>query len=221
MKKFLGKLPVMLTFVIVAVLVLGVYIGLLARPVATGMTYSYTMDKDEVSKSEEMASITGGQDLKIFKKFDITISVKFKSSKVLAQKISVDYTYEKDVKDETKKAFDEGFKALEKTLLTETEISYYRDGNKIYVLGDDVLESKEYDEAVKMLKESEDWQKMNSFTVNAFALKTAEEGFVTTKSLTCTGTIVLAVVLGVVEVALIAFSALSVAAFVGSKKKQA
>ena len=146
MKKFLGKLPVMLTFVVVAVLVLGVYIGLLARPVATGMTYSYTMDKDEVSKSEGMASITGGQDLKIFKKFDVTISVKFKNSKVLAQKVSLDYTYEKDVKDDVKKAFDEGVKLLEKTVLTELEISYYRDGNKIYVFGDDVLESKEYDE---------------------------------------------------------------------------
>lgn len=40
MKKFLSKKPVMITFIVLAVLFLAIYIGLLVRPVSVGMSYS-------------------------------------------------------------------------------------------------------------------------------------------------------------------------------------
>jgi len=49
MKKFLGKLPVMITFVALAVIMLVAYIGLLVRPVAVGMTYKGEVLGREVS----------------------------------------------------------------------------------------------------------------------------------------------------------------------------
>ena len=39
MKKFFGKLPVMITFIVLAVIMTVAYIGLLVRPVAIGFTY--------------------------------------------------------------------------------------------------------------------------------------------------------------------------------------
>ena len=216
MKKFLGKLPVMLTFVIVAVLVLGVYIGLLARPVATGMTYSYSMDADEYAKLEESF------DVKVFKSFKTTQTMKFKNSKVIESKTSFDYKFAKDVDEQTQKTITAMFDEASKDVNTSY---YFRVGNKIYTLMGDLKDDKAYDEAVKAFKSVEGWEKLNTFTVNAFTLKLPEAEELKELDLnttyTCTGTIVLAVVLGVVEVALIAFSALSVVAFVGSKKKQA
>lgn len=50
MKKFLSKLPVMIVFVVLAVAVLGLYIGMLARPVSYGMTYSGAIPMDPASE---------------------------------------------------------------------------------------------------------------------------------------------------------------------------
>ena len=46
MKKFLSKLPVMITFVALSVVLLGVYIYMLARPVSYGMAYKYSKKTD-------------------------------------------------------------------------------------------------------------------------------------------------------------------------------
>ncbi len=49
MKKFLRKKPVMITFIALAVVMLVVYIGMLVRPVAIGMTYKGKIEGIEAS----------------------------------------------------------------------------------------------------------------------------------------------------------------------------
>lgn len=49
MKKFLRKTPVMITFIALAVVMLVVYIGMLVRPVAIGMTYKGKIEGVETS----------------------------------------------------------------------------------------------------------------------------------------------------------------------------
>lgn len=52
MKKFLKKLPVMITFSVITVLFAALMIGLLARPVSYGMTYSGTINWSEEAGEE-------------------------------------------------------------------------------------------------------------------------------------------------------------------------
>ena len=49
MKKFLSKKPVMITFIVLAVLFLAVYIGLLVRPISVGMSYTHKTDDGKVT----------------------------------------------------------------------------------------------------------------------------------------------------------------------------
>lgn len=171
MKKFLGKKPVMITFVALAIVMLVVYIGLLVRPVAVGFTYKgeITNPMDPTQKME--------------------VSVKFKSSKKA----------EMAVKGES-----------------ETDTVYYfeKDGYVVFLPID-----KEED--YKTAKEEclKDWEAtkvaveagMGGTDCSAFSAK------VMGADLKCTGSVVFAIVGGVVELVLLAAAGLSV--FYVVKKK--
>ena len=66
MKKFLGKLPVMITFVTLAVVMAVAYIAMLVRPVAVGFTYTGKVQDVEVSvkikNSSEMIMTIDGEE---------------------------------------------------------------------------------------------------------------------------------------------------------------
>ena len=186
MKKFLSKLPVMIVFVVLAVAVLGLYIGMLARPVSYGMTYSGAIPMDPASEET------------------IDSEMKFINSRIVI---------------------------VEATMSDGTEsmrMWYLRDGNKIITLGpvasDDStsgygMTEEDYNTAVEQYFSATEEEKTAMIEmlggyaeINAFTM--GDE----TASLTCTGAIVFAVIMGVVEVALIAFAVLSVVFFVLKKK---
>ena len=186
MKKFLSKLPVMIVFVVLAVAVLGLYIGMLARPVSYGMTYSGAIPMDPASEET------------------IDSEMKFINSRIVI---------------------------VEATMSDGTEsmrMWYLRDGNKIitlgYVASDDStsgydMTEEDYNTAVEQYFSATEEEKTAMIEmlggyaeINAFTM--GDE----TASLTCTGAIVFAVIMGVVEVALIAFAVLSVVFFVLKKK---
>ena len=187
MKKFLSKLPVMIVFVVLAVAVLGLYIGMLARPVSYGMTYSGAIPMDPASEET------------------IDSEMKFINSRIVI---------------------------VEATMSDGTEsmrMWYLRDGNKIitlgYVASDDStsgydMTEEDYNTAVEQYFSATEEEKTAMIEmlggyaeINAFTM--GDE----TASLTCTGAIVFAVIMGVVEIALIAFAVLSVVFFVLKKKK--
>lgn len=187
MKKFLSKLPVMIVFVVLAVAVLGLYIGMLARPVSYGMTYSGAIPMDPASEET------------------IDSEMKFINSRIVI---------------------------VEATMSDGTEsmrMWYLRDGNKIITLGpvasDDStsgygMTEEDYNTAVEQYFSATEEEKTAMIEmlggyaeINAFTM--GDE----TASLTCTGAVVFAVIMGVVEIALIAFAVLSVVFFVLKKKK--
>ena len=186
MKKFLSKLPVMIVFVVLAVAVLGLYIGMLARPVSYGMTYSGAIPMDPASEET------------------IDSEMKFINSRIVEATMS------------------DGTESM------PMRMWYLRDGNKIITLGpvasDDStsgygMTEEDYNTAVEQYFSATEEEKTAMIEmlggyaeINAFTM--GDE----TASLTCTGAIVFAVIMGVVEVALIAFAVLSVVFFVLKKK---
>ncbi len=187
MKKFLSKLPVMIVFVVLAVAVLGLYIGILARPVSYGMTYSGAIPMDPASEET------------------IDSEMKFINSRIVEATMS------------------DGTESM------SMRMWYLRDGNKIITLGpvasDDStsgygMTEEDYNTAVEQYFSATEEEKTAMIEmlggyaeINAFTM--GDE----TASLTCTGAVVFAVIMGVVEVALIAFAVLSVVFFVLKKKK--
>jgi len=69
MKKFFGKLPVMITFVALAVVMAVFYIGMLVRPVAIGMTYKGDMDLGSGTKMEMVVKVTSSSKADVSVKF--------------------------------------------------------------------------------------------------------------------------------------------------------
>ena len=192
MKKFLSKLPVMVTFVVVAVLLLALNIGMLARPVSYGMAY-------KGKTTQEGMTLDG--------KFT------FKNNKVVKVNAKVDMGGAK--------------------VDMDMEVYYVRKGNEVVILPffksvpdllkdelpeNMVLTEKEFDEQLKALKADEAtwdelWKSEEVMKVNAFSVGSGEE------KLTCTGAVVYAVIMSVVDVALLAFATLSVVFFVLDKKQ--
>ena len=164
MKKFFGKLPVMITFIALAVIMTVAYIGLLVRPVAIGMTY-----KGEVTMRGETAEI----------------SVKVKSSKKLEMITKVDGT-------------------------TTTREGYYleKDGFIVFMDADNETEYKDekkeildnWEEAKDMIETT----KMGGINCNAFSVEVMGEEF------KCTGSVVFAIVGGIVELVLLAGAGLAI-----------
>lgn len=172
MKKFLGKKPVMITFLALAVVMLVVYIGMLVRPVAIGMTY-----KGEVTMYGQKAEI----------------SVKVTSGKKLEMTTKVDGD-------------------------SMTEKGYYfeKDGYIVFMDADNDEEYKA--EKKELLNNWEDTKAMIKATgmggidCNAFGVEVMGEDF------TCVGSIVFAVVGGIVTAAVITFATLSTIVVLKKKK---
>lgn len=171
MKKFFGKLPVMITFVALAVIFAVVYIGMLVRPVAIGMTY-----KGEVTRYGQTAEI----------------SVKVKSGKKL--EMTTEVAGEKDV-----------------------EKGYYleKDGFIVFM---DAQNDAEYEAEKKEILDNWDTAKamiestgLGGIECNAFGVKVMGEEF------SCTGSVVFAIIGGVIELVLLAGAGLAV--FYTIKKK--
>lgn len=196
MKKFLSKLPVMIVLLVLAVAVLGLYIGMLARPVSYGMTYAYSK-----TISEEDATLD--------KPAGTTVSVEFEIvSDERAYMTAGTYS---------------GIDVYE----VKTSVWIIRNGDKIALITSTMTE-EEYRQGVDDLKANEaEW---NAFwenadgsnpiitNVSAFKMTMPSDAGEEPVSMTCTGAIVFAVIMGVVEVALIAFAVLSVVFFVLKKK---
>lgn len=164
MKKFFGKLPVMITFVALAVVMAVVYIGMLVRPVAIGMTY-----KGEVSRYGETAEI----------------SVKVKSGKKLEMTTKVDGS-------------------------TLTDEGYYfeKEGYIVFMEASNNDEYKaEKEELIKNWEITKSMIKttgMGGIDCNAFGVEVMGEDF------TCIGSIVFAIVGGIIELVLLAGAGLAI-----------
>lgn len=69
MKKFntfMSKLPVMISLIVAAVAVLGLYIGILARPVAYGMTYKSEVEKVGGKSCQSVAKFQTNHKMKVY-----------------------------------------------------------------------------------------------------------------------------------------------------------
>ena len=196
MKKFLSKLPVMIVLLVLAVAVLGLYIGMLARPVSYGMTYVYSK-----TISEEDATLD--------KPAGTTVSVKFEIVSDERAYMTMGTCSGIDMQE------------------IKTSVWIIRNGDKIALITSTMTE-EEYRQGVDDLKANEaEW---NAFwenadgsnpiitNVSAFKMTMPSDAGEEPVSMTCTGAIVFTVIMGVVEVALIAFAVLSVVFFVLKKK---
>ena len=161
MKKFFGKKPVMITFVALAVVMLVVYIGMLARPVAVGFSYSEKED-------------------------GITTTYKFGLKKV------------------------EGTMSDGKNKTTMDTYYYCQDNIVVFDYFGVVQNDKDYKEWKKDVRENWDTYKEMGMEINAFKMGDKDEA-------TCAGSIVFAVVGGIVELVLLAGAGLAV--FYAVKKK--
>ena len=196
MKKFLSKLPVMIVLLVLAVAILGLYIGMLARPVSYGMTYAYT---ETISEEDATLETPAGT----------TVSVEFEI-------VSDERAYMTAV---TYSGIDmEGMK---------TSLWIIRNGDKIAIIMNTMTE-EEYRQSVDALKANEEewnafWENGDNSSVivrdvNAFKMTMPVDPGEEPMSMTCDGAIVFAVIMGVVEVALIAFAVISTIFFVKAKK---
>lgn len=197
MKKFLSKLPVMIVLLVLAVAVLGLYIGMLARPVSYGMTYAYS---ETISEEDATLETPAGT----------TVSVKFEI-----------------VSDERAYMTMGTYSGIDMQEI-KTSVWIIRNGDKIAFIVEGMTE-EEYRQGVDDLKANEaEW---NAFwenadgsnpiitNVSAFKMTMPSDAGEEPVSMTCTGAIVFTVIMGVVEIALIAFAVLSVVFFVLKKKK--
>ncbi len=171
MKKFFGKLPVMITFIALAVIMTVAYIGLLVRPVAIGFTYKGEIEHPMTSEK-------------------VDVSVKFKSGKKAEMKIEGEeseeiYYFEKD-----------GYVVF----LDIENKDDYKDAKEEYI---------EHWDEVKVMVET---MGLGGKDCNAF------NAIVMGQELQCTGSIVFAVVGGIVELVLLAGAGLSVFYFIKKKK---
>lgn len=194
MKKFLSKMPVMAVLLVLALGGLGLYIGLLARPVSYGMPYTYSQTLEGTGYEE-----VDGQTQ--------VMTINFKSGKqvTMFNKIgeesgSMDFWY---VQNGNKVWL---VSPVEESM-TEEEFDQF-----IELLKAD----KEEWDAV--------WSDTSGdimlFSINAFNLSFLGLNEYGDVDLTCTGAIVFAAVWGVVEVALIAVAALSLTFYLKGKKQE-
>ncbi|MBO5954420.1 MAG: hypothetical protein J6Q13_00445 [Clostridia bacterium] len=164
MKKFFGKKPVMITFIALAVIFAVVYIGMLVRPVAIGMTYKGTMEAygDKVQ-----------------------LEVKVKNGSKVNVKMSQDGAS-----------------------MEFEDMRYIEHDREIYVFFDaDEMTDEQFEDAKKLYIEH--WDEIpddDPFLLDVNAFSISNEG----SSLKCTGSVVFAVIGGIVELVLLAGAGLSV-----------
>lgn len=187
----------MIVLLVLAVAVLGLYIGMLARPVSYGMTYAYS---ETISEEDATLDTPAGT----------TVSVEFEI-----------------VSDERAYMTMGTYSGIEMQEI-KTGVWIIRNGDKIAFIVEGMTE-EEYRQSVDALKANEDewnafWENGDNSSViirdvNAFKMTMPAEPGEEPVSMTCTGAIVFAVIMGVVEVALIAFAVISTIFFVKAKKQ--
>ena len=177
MRKFFGKLPVMITFVALAVIFAVVYIGMLVRPVAIGMTYKGEMDLGFGGKMEMVVKVTSGS----------KVDVKVKMSGTSMELEDVRYI-END-----------------RQLLILLDVD---DGTPLQMTDKEYKEAKE-----EIIKNWDDVKKSDMMVMDINAFEMGDE----TQSLSCTGSVVFAIIGGVIELVLLAGAGLAV--FYTIKKK--
>ncbi len=192
MKKFLSKLWVMATLIAVSVVLLGLYMYMTIRPVSYGMWYTYSQTTEE----------SGTQ-------YTLEMSIKFIDEKRLVIKISSD----------------DGS--------IEADSWYVKNGGQVLInanLSEESMSEEEFDAYLEELRNNEEmwnavWNGEDTlyggvFYANAFKLTphtaTPVEG--EDEAMSCSGAVWYAVVMGIVEVALITFAVLSVIYYVKNKK---
>ena len=192
MKKFLSKLWVMATLIAVSVVLLGLYMYMTIRPVSYGMWYTYS----------QTTEASGTQ-------YTLEMSIKFIDEKRLVIKISSD----------------DGS--------IEADSWYVKNGGQVLInanLSEESISEEEFDAYLEELRNNEEmwnavWNGEDTlyggvFYANAFKLTphtaTPVEG--EDEAMSCSGAVWYAVVMGIVEVALITFAVLSVIYYVKNKK---
>ena len=192
MKKFLSKLWVMATLIAVSVVLLGLYMYMTIRPVSYGMWYTYSQTTEE----------SGTQ-------YTLEMSIKFIDEKRLVIKISSD----------------DGS--------IEADSWYVKNGGQVLInanLSEESMSEEEFDAYLEELRNNEEmWNAVwngedtlygSVFYANAFKLTphtaTPVEG--EDEAMSCSGAVWYAVVMGIVEVALVTFAVLSVIYYVKNKK---
>lgn len=207
MKKFLGKLPVMITLVSLAVVMLVAYIVMLVRPVAYGFTYKGKQDFMETGKKQEITMKFNNDEV-------ARTTIKSEDDEIVLDSwIYRDGDYVVPV--------ESGFglvPCLKKVVKADEATKTYLEKNL-------VISEAEYDDMIKGVKEFKEKDpkayeaglKKVGYKANAFKLVIGEGKDAVTY--TCTGSIVFAAVGGVVLVALLTFGAFSVVYFIKGKKK--
>ena len=192
MKKFFGKLPVMITFVALAVVMAAAYIGLLVRPAAIGFAYKGEADFFETGKKQE-------------------VSMTFRNNKVARttiqgeeDKVVVDVWVYRDGNYVIQGGIKEVIEADESTKAMLEYAKMSEDDYKDMVKSIEEMKEKDekaYEEALK-----------EEIEINAFKMTIGEDEF------KCTGSVVFAIVGGIVELVLLAGAGLSVFYFIKGKK---
>ena len=192
MRKFLSKLWVMVTLIAVSVVLLGLYMYMTIRPVSYGMWYTYS----------QTTEASGTQ-------YTLEMSIKFIDEKRLVLKVSSD---------------DGSF---------ESDLWYVKNGRQVLINGnldEESISEEEFDAYLEELRNNEEmWNAVwngedtlygSVFYANAFKLTphtaTPVEG--EDEAMSCSGAVWYAVVMGIVEVALLTFAVLSVVYYVKNKK---
>lgn len=192
MKKFLSKMPVMAVLLVLALGGLGLYIGLLARPVSYGMPYTYSQTLEGTGYEE-----VDGQTQ--------VMTINFKSGKqvTMFNKIgeesgSMDFWYVQN-----------GNKVW---LVSPVEESITEEEFDQFI---ELLKADKEEWDAVWNGEGQDLQILQ---INAFEISSVDGS--SDQTLKCTGAIVFAAVWGVIEVALIVFAALSLTFYLKGKKQE-
>ena len=196
MSKFLSKLWVMVTLVAVSVVLLGSYLYMVARPISYGMWYSYS-HVEEVSEGQSTT---------------IEMSFKFINDKKLLYKVS------------------------NESNVTEIEMWYVKNGRQVLIsfgeeAATETTTEEEFDAQLETLKEDKElWNAIwsgeeipggtvlnaSAFKLTPHTVSSSSEG--SDDAMSCSGAVWYAVIMGIVEVALITFAVLSVIYYIKGKK---
>lgn len=197
MKNFLQKKSIMTTLIVLSVLLLAFYIFMLARPISYGMNYTYIPSAEEV----EETGASGRVVVKFLNDKEVLFSSKMVDSEAETE-ISITYT-----------------------------LWYIRNGNKIYTsiteFSKTSFNSEEaFNNHVNELKQNDSaaWENIwngnaNGYLIELNAFKATMTISGETQNMTNSGIIWFAVLVGLIEIALITFSILSII-FVCSKSKK-
>lgn len=196
MSKFLSKMWVMVTLVAVSVVLLGSYLYMVARPISYGMWYSYS-HVEEVSEGQSTT---------------IEMSFKFLNDKKLLYKVS------------------------NESNVTEIEMWYVKNGRQVLIsfgeeAATETTTEEEFDAQLETLKEDKElWNAIwsgeeipggtvlnaSAFKLTPHTVSSSSEG--SDDAMSCSGAVWYAVIMGIVEVALITFAVLSVIYYIKGKK---